>query len=87
MMARDSERPRPHGDPLQDIGDNPVQRQSDAPPDATAERDQDELPTTTSDRARGRGSSANGVPAFDEDDSELRRDQYDKGAGLVSGID
>jgi hypothetical protein len=40
-----------------------------------------------SDRDGGRGSTANGVPEFDEDAGEQRRKQYDEGAGLVSGID
>jgi hypothetical protein len=40
-----------------------------------------------SDREQGRGSSANGVPAFDEDAGGKRRKQYEEGADLVSGID
>jgi hypothetical protein len=78
-MAEQSERPRPHGDPLeQGTADNPetnlAQRDSDAPPDATGEAD-------------GRGSDANGIPAFDDADGERRKKGYDKGADLVSRID
>ena len=40
-----------------------------------------------SDRARGAGSDANGIPEFDEDDGGARRKRYDDGAKLVSGID
>jgi hypothetical protein len=39
------------------------------------------------DRDGGRGSTANGVPVFDEDDGKLRRRQYENGADLVSGLD
>ena len=39
------------------------------------------------DRDRGRGSTANGVPAFDEDDGAQRKRQYRDGADLVSGLD
>ena len=79
-----NERPRPHGDPLRDIvEDNPVQRQSDAPPDSPARNDT----TRNSDREEGRGSTANGIPAFDHDSGVKRRRQYDGGADLVSGMD
>jgi hypothetical protein len=86
-MAQQNERPRPHGDPLADeIEPNQAQRQSDAPPDATAGEHPDEL-GGSSDREGGRGSSANGLPAFDEDAGEVRRKQYKDGAELVSRID
>jgi hypothetical protein len=65
--------------------DNLAQRQSDAPPDAVSELRNDE--TETSDRADGRGSDANGVPAFDESDGAKRRRQYEGGADLVSRTD
>jgi hypothetical protein len=89
-MAQQSERPRPHGDPLNDavvenVEDNRAQRDSDAPPDATADPGNDRL--NSSDRADGRGSDSNGVPAFDEADGERRRKLYDEGADLVSRID
>ncbi|MBA2302204.1 MAG: hypothetical protein H0W08_06175 [Acidobacteria bacterium] len=68
-----------------DREENQAQVQSDAPPDATVgigagEREE-------SDRDGGRGSTANGVPAFDEDDGAKRRRQYQNGAELVSGMD
>ena len=84
MAHQEHERPNPHGDPLRDeIEENPAQRQSDAPgPDPT---DVVGDATTTSDRARGRGSSANGIPAFDKDSGRERRRQYkDNDADLVS---
>ena len=100
-MPEQDERPRPHGDPLEEsIGerptadlinndpeDNAAQRQSDAQPDQTVRGDLVEDPSERSDRAHGRGSDANGVPAFDEADGERRRKLYDEGAGLVSRID
>jgi hypothetical protein len=90
MMAQQSERPRPHGDPLNDavvenLEDNRAQRDSDAAPDATIGGDSDRL--NNSDRADGRGSDANGVPAFDDGDDQRRRKLYDDGADLVSRID
>ncbi len=89
-MAEQNERSRPHGDPLETVAtDNPetnqAQRDSDAPPDATGEPRGDRL--NNSDRAGGRGSDANGVPAFDEAEGEQRKRQYDEGADLVSRID
>ena len=85
-MPQDNQRPTPHGDPLKDVvEENPSQRQSDAPNDATA-GDRDEL-QGTSDRSGGRGSSANGVPAFDDDDGEKRKQRYKDGASVVSRID
>ena len=91
MTHQEDERPRPHGDPLRDhVEDNPAQRQSDAPVDESnpiAGNGVDDL-TGANDRARGRGSAANGVPAFDEDSGRERRRQYkDNDADLVSGID
>jgi hypothetical protein len=89
-MAEQNERPRPHGDPLDTVvannpEDNRAQRDSDAPADATADPRENEL--NNSDRAGGRGSDANGVPAFDEAEGAQRRRQYDDGADLVSRID
>ena len=90
-MPEEKERPRPHGDPLKDeIGgranpeDNQAQRQSDASPDASGAGAPGREET---DRDRGRGSDANGVPAFDEADGDKRRKHYDEGASLVSKID
>ena len=82
-MAQQSERPSPHGDPLEDIvGANPeenrAQRDSDAPADATLE------PGGLSDRANERGSDANGVPAFDEADGEKRKALYRDGAHITA---
>jgi hypothetical protein len=92
-MPEDKEAPRPHGDKLKDAADNSrnnpednqAQVQSDAQPDAVGgigggRREE-------SDRDEGRGSTANGVPAFDEDDGAQRKRQYKDGAELVSGID
>ena len=68
----------------ENLAENPAQKQSDAPPDASSERGDS---SETSDRAGGRGSDANGVPAFDESDGKQRRRQYEGGADLVSRID
>jgi hypothetical protein len=89
-MAEQIDTPRPHGDPLKDEvienrEDNRAQRDSDAPPDATADPGNDRL--NNSDRARGQGSDANGIPEFDEADGERRRKLYDDGAEIVSRID
>jgi hypothetical protein len=80
--------------------DNQAQVQSDGPPDVVAAgppvRDEKEAggiggsgapAREETDRDRGRGSTANGVPAFDEDDGAQRRRQYKDGAELVSGLD
>jgi hypothetical protein len=84
-MAQNDDRAAPHGDPLKDaIEPNAAQRQSDAPQDAL--QNPDEL-RGTSDRSEGRGSTANGIPAFDEDTGKERKRLYDEGAGLVSRID
>jgi hypothetical protein len=81
------ERPRPHGDPLRDeVEGNAAQRQSDAP-GADSSSVVTDRAGQGSDRENSRGSTANGVPAFDDDAGEKRRKQYDEGAGLVSGID
>ena len=88
-MPQQQERPRPQGDPLVEKitdtnpEDNPAQRQSDAPPDATGRDDV----TIPSDRSGGRGSDANGIPEFDDARGEQRRKQYKDGAEIVSGID
>lgn len=100
-MAEQNERPRPHGDPLEEsIGERPTedlinndpeenqaQRQSDAPPDQTVHGDLTEDPSERSDRAFGRGSDANGIPAFDEADGDRRKKLYEQGATIVSRID
>lgn len=88
-MAQQSERPRPQGDPLEDVleggaDENRAQAQRDAPPDATADIGQE---TGNSDRADGKGSDANGIPAFDEAAGEERKKLYRDGATLVSRID
>jgi len=115
-MPEQNERPRPHGDPLQEVVDtadshegvgagagsrekivdrneglvdrnpeeNRAQAGSDAAPDASGEPRGDRL--NNSDRADGRGSDANGLPAFDEADGDLRKKQYRDGAVLVSKI-
>ena len=91
-MPEEKEPPRPHGDklgasvgnPRHDREDNQAQVQSDAPADAVGggapAREE-------SDRDGGRGSDANGVPAFDEADGAQRKRQYKDGATLVSGLD
>ena len=89
-MAEQNEQPRPHGDPLRDevVGnpeENRAQRDSDAAPDASVEPRGDDF--NNSDRAGGRGSDANGLPAFDEASGDLRKKQYNEGAELVSKID
>jgi len=113
-MPEQDERPRPHGDPLNEVGDssdevvdtadtneelvnrnaglgesNPdehrSQADSDASPDASGEPRGDRL--NNSDRADGRGSDANGIPAFDEADGDTRKKLYRDGAVLVSRID
>lgn len=61
---------------------NPAQRDSDGTPDDVTERH------SPSDRADGRGSDANGIPAFDEADGERRKKLYEEtGATIVSRID
>lgn len=81
-MPEQNEPPRPHGDPLEEeiVEPNQGQRQSDASRDADQTRGREEP-------AAGTGSSANGMPASDEDDGGRRREQYDGGAELVSKID
>ena len=82
-MPEQSDRPRPHGDPLEaevQKTENPAQRQSDATDDASSLRGVEE-PTA------GTASDANGIPASDERDGEGRRKRYDDGADLVSRID
>lgn len=87
----ENERPRPHGDPLRDnVEDNAAQRQSDSPGADSSSIPAERLGdlTESGDRAGGRGSSANGVPAFDEDGGAERKRQYDEnGAEIVSRID
>jgi hypothetical protein len=87
-MPEQSEAPRPHGDPLERevVEENQAQRQSDAPGDAVAGERPDGL-REENDRSGGRGSTANGIPASDEDGGEARRRLYDGGAELVSKID
>ncbi len=89
-MPEQDEKPRPHGDPLEDAvtnqEENQGQRDSDAPPDVVAEQGGTGR-TLTSDREGGRGSDANGIPAFDEAAGEQRKKLYEDGAILVSRID
>ncbi len=88
-MPEQKEPPRPQGDPLGDTAPDPnreqnrAQRQSDAPPDAGATGPGVE----ESERDGGRGSDANGIPAFDESDGERRRRLYREGADIVSRTD
>lgn len=92
-MPEEKNPPRPHGDklkgaagkPRNDPDENQAQVQSDAQPDvvggiSAGGREE-------SDRDRGRGSTANGVPEFDEDAGAQRKRQYKDGAEIVSGID
>jgi hypothetical protein len=91
-MPEQNEPPRPHGDPLEReiVEENKAQRQSDAPADAVAGERPEELlgaNVAANDRADGRGSDANGAPAFDEAEGARRRKLYEDGAELVSKID
>lgn len=91
MAHQEDERPRPHGDPLRgNVEDNEGQRQSDAPGSESNPIAGERLSdlTGTNDRVGGRGSTAGGIPAFDEDSGAERRRQYNENdADLVSGID
>jgi hypothetical protein len=83
-MAEQNERPRPHGDPLEEVVDrnpeeNPAQRQTDAAPDAVALPEEPVRDII--------GSDANGIPAFDERDGERRKKLYQEGATQVSRLD
>ena len=82
-MPEQNERPRPHGDPLEReiVEPNPAQRQSDVADDAVGQFPEREAPTADT------SSTANGVPASDEDDGARRRKQYEDGADFVSRID
>ena len=80
-MPQESERPRPHGDPMHTDAEepNPAQRRSDATPDVVGvDVVEDRIDT---------GSTSSGIPADDEDDGERRKKLYKDGAGLVSRID
>ena len=91
-MPEEKDPPRPHGDPLEGVAgntrnnpdDNQAQVQSDAQPDVVGGAATGREET---DRDGGRGSTANGVPVFDEDDGARRKRQYKDGADLVSGLD
>lgn len=87
-MAEDRhERHKPQGDPLREvIEENRAQQQSDAPRDTSVEQGRGRVLENT-DRDEGRGSTANGIPRFDEDSGKQRRKQYEDGAELVSGMD
>ena len=74
-----------HGDTADNVEENQAQRDSDATPDAVTEHAGEV--TSASDRAGGRGSDANGIPAFDEADGERRKKLYKDGATLVSRMD
>ena len=80
-MPQESERPRPHGDPMHTDPEepNPAQRKSDATRDVVG-TDMVEDPLES-------GSTANGVPPYDEADGERRKKLYEQGATLVSRID
>ena len=82
-MPEQNEPPRPHGDPLEReiVEPNPAQRFSDAAEDVVGQQPGREQP------AAGTTSTANGIPASDEDDGAARRKRYDDGAELVSKID
>ena len=92
-MPEQKNPPRPHGDKLDSaIPDNPEQNRAQSQSEATPE----ELPRVgdrradfreLSDRARGRGSDASGIPEFDEASGDLRTQQYEEGAEIVSGTD
>jgi hypothetical protein len=85
-MPEERERPRPHGDPLETaVHVNPKDNRPQASEEIPHDDDWDSR--GLSDGAKGRGSSANGIPEFDEDAGAKRRKQYDDGAEIVSGID
>jgi MATE family multidrug resistance protein len=86
-MPEQNQPPRPHGDPLEReiVEENQAQRQSDAP--AGVAGDSPEGLQGEHDRSAGRASTADGVPASNEDDGGTRRRHYDGGAELVSRID
>jgi hypothetical protein len=87
-MADFTERPGPGGDPMQrNPEDNRAQAQSDATADEVGGRLEPDF-TEQSDRARGAGSDANGIPEFDEADGEQRKRLYrESGATIVSRTD
>ncbi len=73
--------------PMREVGEeNRAQQQSDAPPDTSVELGRGDIVQDT-DRDGCKGSTANGIPAFDEDAGRKRRRQYAEGADLVSGMD
>jgi hypothetical protein len=78
---QESDRPRPHGDPMHTdpVEPNPAQRRSDATPDVVG--------TDMVEDVIENGSTANGVPSYDEDAGEQRKKLYKEGAALVSRID
>jgi hypothetical protein len=80
-MPQESERPRPHGDPIHNDPEepDPAQRRGDATPD-TAIAGAEE-PTA------GVRSTANGLPTSDEAHGKRRKELYDEGAEIVSRID
>jgi hypothetical protein len=72
---------------LKNPEDNPAQAQSDAPGDEIGGMIEGDA-TEQSDRAHGRGSDANGVPAFDETAGEERKRLYkESGSPIVSRMD
>ncbi len=80
-MPQESERPRPHGDPMHTDPEEPnaAQRRSDATPDVVG--------VDVVEERIDNGSTSSGIPAGDEDDGERRKKLYEEGAGLVSRID
>ena len=68
-MPQESERPRPHGDPMHtDSGEpKPAQRRSDATPDAVG--------VDPVEERIDNGSTSSGIPADDEDDGD-RKDRF-----------
>jgi hypothetical protein len=78
---RESDPPRPHGDPLEPVAVEPnsAQRQADAPPDVVGSE-------MVEDATQGE-STANGIPPYDATDGERRKALYKKGAELVSRFD
>lgn len=80
-MPQESERPRPHGDPMHTNPEEPnaAQRRSDATPDVGAVGGVEERIDT--------GSTSSGLTSDDEDDGQRRKKLYEEGGGLVSRID
>jgi hypothetical protein len=88
-MPEQKDPPRPHGDILErPVEDNPAQRQSDAPPDATVDPDvYDRLDRARRAASAGQPSPGDQVPSAPDDEDTTRRKLYEEGATEVRKID